>query len=125
MAKILIVDDSLIIRKTLERIVTEKGHEVIATGKDGIEGVDLYTKHQPDVMFLDITMPNKDGKECLKEIIEKYPDAKIIMFSAISDEEEKSRCISLGASRFINKGENLMQEENKEKIVQAVEELSQ
>jgi two-component system chemotaxis response regulator CheY len=103
MANFLIVDDSPFVQKQLKIFLESIGHTVLALANDGNEGKALFDTHQPDLVTLDITMPNKNGKECLMEIIECDPNAKIIVISAIKDQEMVVDCIDLGAKAFINK----------------------
>lgn len=108
MANIVIVDDSPLMRKMLHKILSENGHTIIAMGKDGNEGLELFSNHKPDLLLLDITMPNKSGVECLEEVLRLQPDAKVVMFSSNSDESSQNTCLSLGAKAFLAKDVNLM-----------------
>jgi len=103
MANCIVVDDNKFIVNTLKEFLVEEGHEVIATGADGDEGVQLYQDHRPDVMFLDITMPNKDGRECLNEVIAYDDNAKIIIVSVIKEKDVIMECLTAGAKGFIEK----------------------
>jgi two-component system chemotaxis response regulator CheY len=105
MAKILIVDDSNTILKMITRKLTESGHEIVGTGQDGEEGVRLFREKQPDLVLLDITMPNKDGRACLEEIIAIKSSAKVIMLSSVSTDDVMKECIRLGARAFISKAD--------------------
>ena len=80
MSRILVVDDDEQIRQLFKRILLDEGHQVF-TASDGVEGIKLYRTEQPDLMLLDIIMPNKEGIEVIKEIINEYKDAKIIAIS--------------------------------------------
>lgn len=80
MSRILIVDDDEQIRQLFKRILEENGHRVY-TAADGAEGVKLYKAELPDLMLLDIIMPNKEGIEVIIEITNEYKDAKIIAIS--------------------------------------------
>jgi two-component system chemotaxis response regulator CheY len=105
MAKILVVDDSNTILKMVTRKLTECGHEVVGTGQDGEEGIRLFREKQPDLVLLDITMPNKDGRACLEEIIAFKPSAKVIMLSSVSTDDVMNECLKLGARAFISKAD--------------------
>ena len=83
MAKILIVDDSIIMRRNLRTILTQAGHSVIAEASNGKEAFIEYEKHLPDLVTMDITMPIMNGIEAVKKIICRFPDARIIMISAL------------------------------------------
>ena len=72
-------------------------------GRDGDEGVALYKLHSPAITILDVTMPNKDGRECLNEILQFNPKARVVMFSAINHGPVIAECLKLGALGFIDK----------------------
>jgi len=76
--------------------------DTVSTGSDGNEAVALYEKHRPDLITLDVSMPNKRGTDAVKEIIAKYPDAKIIMISAIRG-NDLTECLSYGAKGYMEK----------------------
>ena len=77
MLKILIVDDSLIIRKKVKKLVEKLDHEVAGDAKNGQEAIDNYNTLKPDLVTMDITMPDMDGIEAVKHIIANDSDAKI------------------------------------------------
>ena len=104
MARILIVDDSRFFRKSLGKVVNTD-HEVVAFAEDGFEALSKYKTYKPEVVLLDITMPNKDGKECLKDLLQEDPQAKIIIISALRSESLMDECMELGAQDFIPKDE--------------------
>ena len=103
MAKFLIVDDARLARMMLKNILTEAGHEVIAEAADGLQGENMYFQHKPDVVTLDIVMPEVGGIECLQNIIEKDPDAKIIMVSSVGKDSTVDEALKIGAKLFITK----------------------
>ena len=82
MAKILIVDDAAFMRMMLKDILTKGGYDVVGEAADGNEAVAKYNELKPDLVTLDITMPNKDGLQALKEIRANDPNATCIMCSA-------------------------------------------
>jgi len=102
-AKILIVDDAKFMRKTLRGLLTENNHEVVGEAADGLEAVSKFRDTHPDLVFMDITMPHKDGLAALKEIIGMDPDAKVIMCSAMGQQRIVMQAIELGAKDFITK----------------------
>lgn len=103
MATVLIVDDSLFMRKMLRDIVEEEGYEVVAEASDGQEAVDRYKECRPDLVTLDIVMPNKTGIEALQEIMAFDPAAKVVMCSAIGQESLTVAANEAGAKAFILK----------------------
>ncbi|MFN7729287.1 MAG: response regulator [Bdellovibrio sp.] len=111
MRRVLIVDDNKTLQKIIARIVASKLH-VLPFGSDGNEGVELFIKHRPDLVLLDITMPNCNGKQCLEKILSIDPAAIVIMVSGLSDETTVSDCLGIGAKGFINKSTISLQNEN-------------
>ncbi|MCL6600195.1 MAG: response regulator [Alicyclobacillus macrosporangiidus] len=103
MAKILIADDSAFMRMMLKNILTEGGHEIVAEAANGREVIDLYRSHHPDIVTLDITMPEMDGLEALKVLKASYPEAKVIMCSAMGQQNMVIEAIQSGAISFIVK----------------------
>jgi two-component system, chemotaxis family, chemotaxis protein CheY len=101
--RILIVDDSRSIQKSVSWRLQKLGHEIVGYGSDGDEGLRLYRELKPDLVMLDITMPNKDGRECLRIIKEEDDNAMVIMLSALNSESVMAECISLGARAFVQK----------------------
>ncbi|MCB0413792.1 MAG: response regulator [Bdellovibrionales bacterium] len=106
MKQIVIVDDSIVIRNIFSKIFKDAGYDVVGLGKNGDEAISLYKEHAPNLMMLDLTMPNKGGKEALQEIIEFDPKAKIVIFSSLTDENTKKACLEIGATAFLNKSVN-------------------
>lgn len=103
MAKILIVDDSRTSRKILSGILEEKGHIVVGEAENGKVGVEKYQETKPDIVTLDITMPEMDGIAALKEIKKIDADAKVIMVTAAGQKEKMLEAVKSGASEFITK----------------------
>lgn len=103
MAKVLVVDDSLFMRKIVKDIVKDAGHTVIGEACDGNEAVEKYMQLKPDLVIMDITMPNANGLEGLKGIKIIDPNAKIIMCSAMGQELMMREVFSEGALDFIVK----------------------
>lgn len=103
MAKILIVDDSAFMRGSLKYIAENAGHEVVGMANDGAEGLELYKKLKPDLVTLDILMKGMDGISGLKAIRSEDPKAKVIMVTAIGQEEKQEEARKLGASGYIRK----------------------
>src|SRR5689334_2634525 len=83
MATVLIADDSMFMRKRLNDILTEDGHSVIGEAEDGEEAIQMYARLQPELVMLDITMPERNGMGALNHIMSTSPEAKVIMCSAL------------------------------------------
>lgn len=103
MAKILIVDDSRILRKILNTTLTEAGHEIIGEAGNGEEALKILETSLPDLMTLDITMPVMDGITTLKNVKEKYPSVKVVMVSAAGQKNKVMDALKSGASDFLQK----------------------
>ena len=103
MARILIVDDSKTSRRFFKNMLEGSGHEIVAEALNGQEGVELYEEYKPDLVTMDISMPVMDGIQATKEIIEKNPDAKIIMVSAAAQKSNMIEALKRGALDFIEK----------------------
>jgi two-component system, chemotaxis family, chemotaxis protein CheY len=103
MARVLVVDDAAFMRKMVTDALSGGGHEVVGEAGNGIEAVSRFQELRPDVMTLDITMPEKDGLDALREIIAVDPGAKVIMCSALGQESKVLESIKLGAKDFVVK----------------------
>ncbi len=100
---VVVVDDSKLSRKVLRNMLEEAGYAVIAEATDGEEGIAAYLQFKPDVVTMDITMPNMNGMESLKEILAMDKNAKVVMISAAGQQKKIIEAIKLGAKRFITK----------------------
>ena len=104
MKTILLVDDSKTFQRVLENTVN-KSFQVVGKAFDGNEGFEQYKILKPQIVLLDITMPNCSGKECLQKILQFDPLAVVIMVSGIGDEGTIGDCLALGAKGFVKKEE--------------------
>lgn len=101
--KILIVDDAAFMRMMIKDILTKNGFEVVGEAADGLQAIEKYNELKPDLVTMDITMPEMDGIAALKEIKEKDPSATIIMCSAMGQQAMVIDAIQAGAKDFIVK----------------------
>ncbi len=108
MLKVLVVDDSLIMRRNLAKMVEALGHKVIGEAKDGNEAIDLYRKLKPDLVTMDITMPEMDGITAVQGIKKIDKNLKIIMVTSHGQEEMVINAIRSGAGGYLLKPINLM-----------------
>jgi two-component system chemotaxis response regulator CheY len=103
MARIMVVDDAAFMRKMLTDTLVGGGHEVVGEAANGDEAVKRFQELRPDVTTLDITMPEKDGLEALREILAFDPSAKVVMCSALGQESKVLEAIKSGAKDFVVK----------------------
>jgi len=103
MAKILIIDDAAFMRGSLKYIVESAGHSVVGMAKDGQEALKLTRELKPDIVTLDILMSGMDGLTALKAIKKENPGVKVIMVTALGQEEKQEEACKLGASGYIRK----------------------
>ena len=103
MAKILIVDDAAFMRMMIKDILTKNGYEVAGEAENGVVAVSKYSELKPDLVLMDITMPEKDGIQALKDIKASDAGAKVIMCSAMGQQAMVIEAIQSGAKDFIVK----------------------
>ena len=106
--KVLIVDDAMFMRNMIAEIFTGKKYgdedfEVVAEAENGLEAVDKYNEHKPDIVTMDIVMPEMTGIEALKEIIDNDPSASVVMCSALGQDSLVMEALDAGAKDFIVK----------------------
>lgn len=103
MSKILVVDDAAFMRMMIKDTLVKLGYDDVEEAPDGKVAVEKYQQSNPDLVMLDVTMPNLDGIGALKAIKEINPDAKVVMCSAMGQESMVVEAIKLGALDFIVK----------------------
>ena len=103
MARVLVVDDAAFMRKMVSDALAKGGHEVVGEAGNGVEAVARFQELKPDLMTLDITMPEKDGLAALAEIVAADPSARVVMCSALGQEAKVLEAIKLGAKDFVVK----------------------
>ena len=101
--RLLIVDDAIIMRAIIKDIATQAGWEVAGEAANGVECVGRYRELKPDLVTLDIVMPEMDGVETLRTLRGEHPDARVVMVTAIDQRAKLSECIQLGALDFVVK----------------------
>ena len=103
MARILVADDASFMRQMIKEIVESEGHEVVAEASDGVEAIDKYKAHHPDVVTMDIVMPRRSGIDAVKGILEIDGTARVVMCSALGQETLVTEALQAGAKDFIVK----------------------
>ncbi|WP_339329283.1 response regulator [Cohnella caldifontis] len=117
MAKILIVDDSVIMRRNLKSMLVQAGHTIVGEASDGVEAYREYARLLPDLVTMDITMPVMNGIDAVKKIMATYPEANIIMISALDQRNMVFEAIQNGAKHYILKPVTV------EKILETIDEV--
>lgn len=102
-ARVLVVDDAAFMRATLRDIFTRAGYVVVGEAKNGREAVELYARHLPDLVTMDIVMPELSGIEAVRIITSSHPQARIIMCSAMGQQSLVIEAIQAGARDFVIK----------------------
>lgn len=103
MANIMVVDDSSLARRMLKPILLGAGHTVVCEATNGAEAVQCYPEYLPDVVMMDITMPGEDGIAAAKKIRADFPDARIIMVTAMADDRHVMEAVASGAAQYVIK----------------------
>lgn len=100
---VLVCDDSMLVRKKLRNQLLALAEMVILEAEDGATAVELYRENKPDLVFMDIVMPVKDGIVALEEIREIDPGARVVMASSVGTSQNLKRAIDAGAFDFVQK----------------------
>jgi two-component system chemotaxis response regulator CheY len=100
---VLIVDDTKFMRMLLKNILVPAGYEVVGEAGDGVEAMDMYRKLKPDLVTMDIVMPNLGGIDALKGILRDFPEARVIMCTALGQESMVKSALKAGAKGYIVK----------------------
>lgn len=101
--KVLVIDDSPFILKAVKKALEPNGFEITGHGENGKLGLELYLRNKPDVITLDVTMPVMDGLETAKALFGLDPSVKIVMLSAMGDEDLIAAARKIGVKKFLSK----------------------
>lgn len=104
--KLAIVDDSSIMRKTIEHFLSDLSIEIVGTASNGLEALKMIEEVKPEVVTLDITMPQMDGLTCLEEMMKIAPETKVIVITALSDKLTGLQALDKGAVGYVFKPVN-------------------
>ncbi len=99
----LVVDDSVFARKNLARIIATFGGQVAGEAGDGITAISEYERTKPDIVLMDITMPQMEGIEAAEKIVVQHPEARIVMVSSVGYQENIVAALQRGARHFVQK----------------------
>jgi two-component system chemotaxis response regulator CheY len=103
MVTVLVVDDTALMRSVMRTLLEKAGHKVVADASNGEMAVKLYKILKPDIVLMDIMMPNKDGIDALKRIIDLDRNAKVIMCTTAGNKEQVAKALKEGAKDFLVK----------------------
>jgi len=101
--KLMIVDDSNIMRRRIERSNQFDELELVGTAANGLEALEMFKKTDPDVVTMDLTMPQMDGIECISKLVVLKPAVRILVISALADKATAVEAMEKGANGFLNK----------------------
>jgi len=101
--KLMIVDDSNIMRRRIERSNQFEELELVGTAANGLEALEMFKKTDPDVVTMDLTMPQMDGIECISKLVVLKPAVRILVISALADKATAVEAMEKGANGFLNK----------------------
>lgn len=101
--KLMIVDDSNIMRRAIQKYLLPFGLEIVATAADGVSALREFNRCRPDIVTMDITMPELDGLGCLVEMLKIKPETRVLIITALSDPETGLEAIRKGARGFLTK----------------------
>jgi DNA-binding NarL/FixJ family response regulator len=115
--RILILEDNVLMQQSLADLLVSEGHEIVAAQDNARNIIRLYEHGRPDILIMDIDMPDVNGLEGLKLLKSKYPDAKVLMFTVFEDNDKVLNAICLGANGYILKSSS------EQKIAEAIQDV--
>ena len=101
--RLLVVDDSNVIRRRIERANEVPGIEFVGSASNGVEALEMHARLQPTLVTMDLTMPEMDGAECVSQLVQRDPQLRILVISALADKLTAIEALERGASGFLCK----------------------
>ena len=101
--RLLVVDDSNVIRRRIERANEVPGIEYVGSASNGVEALEMHARLQPTLVTMDLTMPEMDGAECVSQLVQRDPQLRILVISALADKLTAIEALERGASGFLCK----------------------
>lgn len=103
MHSLMIVDDSALIRRRIARSIDDDHFKLVATATNGQEAIGFFKQHNPQIVTMDLTMPQLDGIQCIRHLIRLNPNIQILVVSALSDQATGMEALEMGATGFLIK----------------------
>ena len=101
--RLLVVDDSNVIRRRIERVTEVPEIEYVGSASNGVEALEMHARLQPTLVTMDLTMPEMDGAECVSQLVQRDPQLRILVISALADKLTAIEALERGASGFLCK----------------------
>lgn len=101
--RLLVVDDSNVIRRRIERATEVPEIEFVGAARNGVEALEMHARLQPTLVTMDLTMPEMDGAECVSQLVQRDPQLRILVISALADKLTAIEALERGASGFLCK----------------------
>ena len=105
--RIVLVDDEIHIRYLIRSIIRAEGYVVVGEANNGEDAIEMYRKHLPDLILMDINLPLKTGDDVLSEILKEFPGARVVMLTMVADIDTVKRCLEMGATDYILKNNSV------------------
>ena len=103
MARLMIADDVKLARHIIKGVLTAAGHEIVCEANDGLQAVEGYRQHQPDIVLMDVQMEGLDGVAAARKIISEFPEARVVMLTSTRTAETVKKSAQAGAADYIVK----------------------
>jgi len=102
-ARVIIADDAAVARRILKNVLSGAGHEIVFEASNGAQAIDAYRRLQPDLVMMDVTMPEVGGLEAARRIIAEFPGARVVMVTAIKSQDMVRKSAEAGVAAYLLK----------------------